>query len=67
MPPKLLRIYRQAMDCTKTQIADALGFYPQDWHRWETGIRKPGAGRLYELSKILGVSMEDLYEDYNKT
>lgn len=64
MAPKLLKIYRMAMGMGQTQIAESLGMHRQAWERFEAGRSRPGTDKLYQLSKITGWSMEELYLDY---
>lgn len=45
-------------------IANVLGIRPKTVASWKKGESLPGTGRLYTLSGILGVSMDELVIRY---
>ena len=47
---------------SQQQIADMIGVTYQQSHKYERGLNRVPAGRLYEVGKILGVPVDYLYE-----
>ena len=45
---------------TQADLARAVGCYPKDVSRWETGERSPSAKSLVKLAAALGAPMEQL-------
>lgn len=66
-PCKFLRtsIYtrRKDLGMTQNELASKLGIMSQILYNWEVGTRFPSAHNLYNLSAILDVPMETLYEE----
>ena len=57
---RLLRIEREM---SQTKLADQIGVTFQQVQKYEKGINRIGAGRLFEVATILGVPISFFYED----
>ncbi len=51
---------------TKEELAKQLGVSRMTIWAWETGRTLPNANDLYQMSKILGVKMEELCQKESK-
>jgi transcriptional regulator with XRE-family HTH domain len=58
-----VRQRRTLFGMTQTDLADALGLTFQQVQKYERGTNRIGAGRLYDLSRILDVSIGYFFED----
>ena len=47
---------------SQQQMADLIGVTYQQVHKYERGISRIAAGRLYEVAQFLGVPVEYFYE-----
>jgi transcriptional regulator with XRE-family HTH domain len=56
-----IRLRRLLARMSQAQLADALGLTFQQVQKYEKGVNRIGAGRLFELACILGVSVEVFY------
>ena len=57
---------RKAKKITRDELAKQLGVSNVTIWAWETGRTLPNANDLYQMSKILGVRMEDLCQKESK-
>lgn len=57
-----LRNARESRGYTQQQIADRMGIDKSTYCGYETGKRQPDVAKIKQLSKILGVSGDDLLE-----
>ena len=57
-----LRRAREARGYTQQQIADSMGIDKSTYCGYETGKRQPDVIKIKQLSRILGVSGDDLLE-----
>jgi len=48
---------------TQQQMAELIGVTYQQAHKYETGINRISAGRLYQIAKALGVDISYFFED----
>ncbi len=60
-----LRRRRRLMGLTQKELAERVGIRFQQIHKYETGINRMTASRLYELAKALGAPVEHFYEGLN--
>lgn len=58
-----IKLFREKAGLTQQELAKALGIGPSAISMWETGDRLPRSDKLPELAKILGCSIEDLYQE----
>ncbi len=57
------RIRRTLIGMTQTDLGDALGLTFQQVHKYERGVNRISASRLYDLCRVLNVSIEYFFED----
>ena len=57
-----VRIRRMLIGMSQEKLGDMLGLTFQQVQKYEKGVNRIGAGRLYEISRILGVPIDFFYE-----
>jgi transcriptional regulator with XRE-family HTH domain len=57
-----LRLRRREMKVTQTDLAEHLGISFQQVQKYERGMNRLSASRLYEIAGILRVSVEYFFE-----
>jgi transcriptional regulator with XRE-family HTH domain len=57
-----MRRRRIMMGLTQQQLADLIGVTYQQAHKYERGINRISAGRLFEIAQVLGVPVGHFYE-----
>jgi transcriptional regulator with XRE-family HTH domain len=57
-----VRIRRMLIGMSQEKLGDHLGLTFQQVQKYEKGVNRVGAGRLYEISRILGVPINFFYE-----
>jgi len=57
-----VRIRRMLIGMSQEKLGDMLGLTFQQVQKYEKGVNRVGAGRLYEISRILGVPIDFFYE-----
>lgn len=55
-----LRQWRRAKEITQETMADALGIHVNTYQNWEEAPEKIGIEKAIEITKILGVTLEDI-------
>lgn len=60
-----LRQRRTLLGVSQEKLGDALGVTFQQVQKYERGINRIGAGRLFEMSNILDVPVAFFYEGYD--
>ncbi len=58
-----VRIRRKLLGMTQTTLGDALGLTFQQVQKYEKGTNRIGSSRLYDLSRVLDVSIEHFFKD----
>ena len=58
-----VRLRRMLLGVSQERLGDQLGLTFQQIQKYEKGINRIGASRLFYLSKTLGVPIEYFYED----
>jgi transcriptional regulator with XRE-family HTH domain len=58
-----IRQRRIMLGLTQQQMAELIGVTYQQAHKYETGINRISAGRLYQIAKALGVDISYFFED----
>ena len=58
-----IRQRRIMLGLTQQQMAELIGVTYQQAHKYETGINRISAGRLYQISHALGVDIGYFFED----
>ncbi len=62
-----LRAQRTLQGMSQEKLGEALGLTFQQIQKYERGANRIGASRLYQLSKIFGVSVDYFFQDYSET
>jgi transcriptional regulator with XRE-family HTH domain len=57
-----IRERRTMLGLTQQQLADLIGVTYQQAHKYERGINRVSAGRLYEIAQVLGIPVSFFYE-----
>ena len=60
-----IRRMREEKGIKKRELARKTGTYPDAIRAWEVGRSCPSAYYLYQLSKVLGCTIDDLFEGMN--
>jgi transcriptional regulator with XRE-family HTH domain len=58
-----IRQRRIMLGLTQQQMAELIGVTYQQAHKYETGINRISAGRLYQIARALGVDISHFFED----
>ena len=61
-----VRTHRKALGLSQTDIAEKLGVTFQQVQKYENGTNRIGAGRLFELARILQVPIQSLYPEQSR-
>ncbi|MGF1611429.1 MAG: helix-turn-helix domain-containing protein [Kiloniellales bacterium] len=57
-----IRERRIMLGLTQQQLADLIGVTYQQAHKYERGVNRVSAGRLYEIARVLGVDVDYFFE-----
>jgi transcriptional regulator with XRE-family HTH domain len=57
-----IRLRRMLLGMSQEKLGTALGLTFQQVQKYERGVNRIGAGRLFEIARILGVKIEYFYE-----
>jgi len=60
-----VRQRRVMLGLTQQQMADLIGVTYQQAHKYEKGINRVAAGRLYHMARVLGVDIGYFFEGLN--
>ena len=60
-----VRQRRIMLGLTQQQMADLIGVTYQQAHKYEKGINRVAAGRLYQMARVLGVDVGYFFEGLN--
>jgi transcriptional regulator with XRE-family HTH domain len=58
-----IRERRIMLGLTQQQLAEAVGVTYQQLHKYERGVNRVSAGRLFEIARLLSVPVGYFYED----
>ena len=61
-----IRLRRNILHLTQQQMADLLGLTFQQVQKYEKGLNRVGASRLWDISRVLEVPMDFFFEDMAK-
>ena len=61
-----VRIRRMLIGMSQERLGDLLGLTFQQVQKYEKGVNRIGAGRLFEVSRILNVPVDFFYEGVNE-
>ena len=59
---KRLRRRRRLLGLTQQQLADLIGVTYQQAHKYERGINRVSAGRLFEVAQVLSVPVNYFFD-----
>lgn len=54
---------RRLLQLSQKEMADALGITFQQVQKYEKGVNRIGAGRLYNIAQLLGVDVDYFFDD----
>ncbi len=57
-----VRIRRMLIGMSQEKLGDLLGLTFQQVQKYEKGVNRIGAGRLFEIARILGVPIDFFYD-----
>jgi transcriptional regulator with XRE-family HTH domain len=60
-----VRLRRTMLGMSQDKLADSLGLTFQQVQKYEKGVNRIGASRVFEISRILGVPIQFFYDDYD--
>jgi transcriptional regulator with XRE-family HTH domain len=60
-----VRLRRTMIGMSQDKLADALGLTFQQIQKYEKGVNRIGASRVFEISKILNVPIQFFFDDYD--
>jgi transcriptional regulator with XRE-family HTH domain len=63
---KRIRLRRTILHITQQQMAEMLGLTFQQVQKYEKGMNRVGASRLWDISRVLNVSMSFFFEDMDE-
>ena len=58
-----VRLFRTAQGLSQSRLAEDLGITFQQVQKYEKGTNRISASRLFEIARLLGVSITELYGD----
>ena len=61
-----IRERRIMLGLSQQQLADLIGVTYQQAHKYERGVNRISAGRLYEISEVLRVPVGSFFEDLGR-
>ena len=60
-----VRMRRMLLGMSQDKLGDALGLTFQQIQKYEKGVNRIGASRIFEIAQILDVPIQYFYEDFN--
>lgn len=63
---KRVRVRRTILGMSQETLADALGITFQQVQKYEKGINRVSASRLFEIGQILGAPVSFFFDDYGQ-
>jgi transcriptional regulator with XRE-family HTH domain len=58
-----VRTYRRQLRLSQTQLAQQLGLTFQQIQKYEKGVNRIGAGRLFEIARLFNVPIQALFPE----
>ena len=58
-----IKEYRQKANLSQMELAQKIGTNAATLCRWENGVRSPRISWIAKISKVLGVTMDDLVKE----
>lgn len=60
-----VRLRRTMLGMSQDKLADSLGLTFQQIQKYEKGVNRIGASRVFEMARILGVPIQFFFDDYD--
>lgn len=60
-----VRLRRTMLGMSQDRLADSLGLTFQQIQKYEKGVNRIGASRVFEISRVLGVPIQFFFDDYD--
>lgn len=60
-----VRLRRTMLGMSQDKLADSLGLTFQQIQKYEKGVNRIGASRVFEISRVLGVPIQFFFDDFN--
>ncbi len=60
-----VRLRRTMLGMSQDKLAESLGLTFQQIQKYEKGVNRIGASRVFEISRILSVPIQFFYDDYD--
>jgi transcriptional regulator with XRE-family HTH domain len=60
-----VRLRRTMLGMSQDKLADSLGLTFQQVQKYEKGVNRIGASRVFEISRVLGVPIQFFFDDYD--
>lgn len=60
-----VRLRRTMLGMSQDRLADSLGLTFQQIQKYEKGVNRIGASRVFEISRVLGVPIQFFFDDFN--
>jgi transcriptional regulator with XRE-family HTH domain len=60
-----VRLRRTMLGMSQDKLAEALGLTFQQIQKYEKGVNRIGASRVFEISRVLGVPIQFFFDDYD--
>ncbi len=60
-----VRLRRSMLGMSQDKLGESLGLTFQQIQKYEKGVNRIGASRLFEIAHILGVPVQFMFEDYD--
>lgn len=61
----VIRKRRREISMTQQQLAEQVGIKFQQIQKYETGVNRVSASRLWEISRALSVPIDHFFKDYH--
>lgn len=61
-----VRLRRTMLGMSQDKLADSLGLTFQQIQKYEKGVNRIGASRVFEISRVLGVPIQFFFDDYDE-
>ncbi|MEL6360226.1 MAG: helix-turn-helix transcriptional regulator [Pseudomonadota bacterium] len=60
-----VRLQRTIKNMSQDKLGEALGLTFQQIQKYEKGVNRIGASRLYEICRVLGVNVQFFFDDFD--
>lgn len=61
-----VRLRRTMLGMSQDKLAESLGLTFQQIQKYEKGVNRIGASRVFEISRVLGVPIQFFFDDYDE-